>query len=230
MFRYEQKYEIKYYQYEELRQVLRQLMTPDIHAGIRGEYMIRSLYFDDMYHSAYEEKLAGVYRRKKYRIRIYECSDKVIHLECKYKEGAYINKESCSLTREEYEMLLAGESDFLLRKNSPMAEEFYIDLRTGLLRPEVIVDYEREPYVFEAGTVRITFDKHVRACHRVHDIFRADIPSYEIYPEDTLIMEIKFTGYLPERIRQIFKVRNFVQTSASKYCMCVDRLQELMEF
>lgn len=224
MFRHEQKYEINSYQYAELRQVLSQIMEPDPHTGPDGQYMIRSLYFDDMYHSAYNEKLDGVYQRKKYRIRVYGCSDAVIHLECKHKEGAYIYKEACRLTREEYEQLLCGECDFLLQKDSQMAKEFYLDIKTKLLKPEVIVDYEREPYIFDAGTVRITFDKNVRACRATHDIFDEEIPSYEVFPQDKMILEIKFTGYLPERIRKVFQVRNFIQTSASKYCLCVDRI------
>ncbi len=227
MFRHEQKYEINYYQYMELRQVLKELAEPDPHTDADGNYMIRSLYFEDMYRTAYHEKLDGVQRRKKYRIRIYGCSDAVIHLECKHKEGAYIYKEACSLTREEYDLLSAGEDSFLLEKDSDLAREFYIDRKTKLLKPEVMVDYEREPYIYDAGTVRITFDKNVRAAFPEQELFDADIPSYEVYPDGTMILEIKFTGYLPERIRKVFQLRNFTQTSASKYCMCVDRIQLL---
>lgn len=36
-----------------------------------GGYLIRSLYFDDYWDSAFEEKEMGVLARKKYRIRIY---------------------------------------------------------------------------------------------------------------------------------------------------------------
>ncbi len=225
MFRHEQKYIIKQYQYAELRTVLGSMMEHDEHAGDEGEYMIRSLYFDDMYMSAYHDKLDGVYRRKKYRVRVYDCRDTVINLECKLKEGAYIDKKSVRLARAEYDCLIADDWDFLLRKGDILAEKFYIDGRTALLRPQVIVDYEREPYVFEAGTVRITFDKNVRACAVPNDIFDRHIPGYHILPTDEMILEIKFTGYLPERIRRIFKVRNFTQTSASKYCMCVDRVR-----
>ena len=39
-----------------------------------GGYLIRSLYFDDYWNSAYEEKESGVLMRKKYRIRIYNYS------------------------------------------------------------------------------------------------------------------------------------------------------------
>ncbi len=226
MFRYEQKYLINWQQYRELRQVLNVMSVHDRYAGENGEYMIRSLYFDDMYRSAYHEKQDGIYQRKKYRVRVYGCSDHVIHLECKHKEGAYIYKESCSLTRTEYEELLSGEPMFLLKKENQMAKEFCVDFRTKLLKPDVIVDYEREPFVFDAGTVRITFDKHVRAVSVGNSIFSADAPSLHVLPEDSLILEIKFTGYLPERIQQIFKVRNLNQCSASKFCLCADKIRE----
>lgn len=227
MFRHEQKYIIKNYQYAELRTVLENLMERDTHAGEDGEYMIRSLYFDDMYMSAYHDKLDGVYLRKKYRIRIYGCSDGVINLECKYKEGAYINKKSVRLSRDEYDSLLAGDTSFLLKKGNNLAEKFYLEGKTALLRPQVIVDYEREPFILDAGTVRVTFDKHVRACAADNDIFDSRIPSYDILPPDEMILEIKFTGYLPERIRRIFRVKDFTQTSASKYCMCVDKIGQM---
>ena len=88
-------------------------MQADSHAGngspasqshtghVNAGYMIRSLYFDDCYECAYEEKLAGVEARSKYRIRIYNYSDSIIKLECKHKEGQYIHKTSATLTRAE---------------------------------------------------------------------------------------------------------------------------------
>lgn len=224
MFRNELKYIIRKNQYAELRSVLGNLMEHDRHTGEDGEYMIRSLYFDDMYMSAYNDKMAGVYQRKKYRIRIYGCQDTVINLECKYKEGAYIDKRSVRLSREEYGSLMADDWEFLLKKGDVLAEKFFIEGRTALLRPQVIVDYEREPYVLDAGTVRVTFDKNVRACAVPNDIFDSNIPCYDILPPDQMIMEIKFTGYLPERVQRIFRGRNLTQTSASKYCACVDRI------
>ena len=58
-----------------------------------GIYQIRSLYFDDYWNSAYEEKESGVLMRKKYRIRIYNYSAESIKLERKKKFGSYIYKE-----------------------------------------------------------------------------------------------------------------------------------------
>ncbi|HCO63016.1 MAG TPA: transporter [Clostridiales bacterium] len=227
VFRYEQKYKITSYQMDELKQALSHLLQPDPHAQANGGYMIRSMYFDDMYQSAYLEKVDGVYHRKKYRIRVYDCGDRVINLECKNKHGPYIFKESARLTRAEYEGILQGDVDFLLHREEPMAREFFLDYRTKLLRPKVIVDYDREPYILDAGTVRITFDREIRAVQVGESLFDPAAPSYTVYPPGEEILEIKFTGYLPEFVRRIFQVRNYTQVSASKYCLCVDRLREI---
>ena len=74
--------------------------------------MIRSLYFEDYFNSAYAEKESGVLMRKKYRIRIYDCSDRSIKLERKKKFGSYIYKESAPLTKKNSTGFLMGIINF----------------------------------------------------------------------------------------------------------------------
>ena len=49
-----------------LRARMASVMERDANAGPGGEYHIRSLYFDDYWQSAYEEKELGVLTRRKY--------------------------------------------------------------------------------------------------------------------------------------------------------------------
>ena len=100
IFRHELKYRISEEQRDILIARIKDILPRDKNA-VNGQYMIRSLYFDDYWKSAYDEKMAGTLSRKKYRIRIYDYSDRVIKLECKHKQGQYIYKESANLTREE---------------------------------------------------------------------------------------------------------------------------------
>lgn len=227
-FRHEMKYIITKSQYDEMSRVLGVIMKHDQNIKENNMYNIRSLYFDDIYRTAYNEKLEGIQLRKKYRIRIYGCADKLISLECKHKNGPYIYKEDVKISKEEYDCMLRGNYGFLLKKDSQMAKEFFIDARTNILRPVVIVDYDREPFVNDVGTVRITFDKKVRGVDWNEDMFNPDIPSFSILPEEQLILEIKFTGLLPEKIRRIFRGYRLVQTSASKYCMCMDIIDQIL--
>ena len=124
---------------------------------VKMEYFIRSLYFDDYWNSAYEEKEAGVLMRKKYRIRLYNNNDKFIKLERKKKFGSYIYKESAPLTREEVEKILNGEYEFLLHSQYPLCREFYIECTSNMMRPRCIVDYDREPWILDEGTVQDYF-------------------------------------------------------------------------
>ena len=227
-YRNELKFVINTLEYQELRNVLRTIMIPDPNVGEDGEYNIRSLYLDDMYRTAYNEKLDGVEIRKKYRIRIYNCSDQVISLECKHKRGPYIYKESVKLTREEYERMLHCDYGFLLKKDSQIAKEFFVDARTKQIRPWVIVEYDREPYIDKVGTVRITFDKNLRASAPEEDMFSASAPSFSIMQPGEMILEVKYTGVLPEKIRRIFQNYSFTQTSASKFCLCADKLTSIL--
>ena len=221
-YRHELKYLINMPDWALMRARMAPVMRRDENAGPEGEYHIRSLYFDDYWQSAYEDKEQGVLTRSKYRLRLYNCSDRVIRLERKSKVGQYIRKESAPVTREEADRLLEGEYGFLLRSKHNLLREFYFECTSRIMRPRVIVDYDREPFVMEAGDVRITFDRHVRAGFGVFDLFDPSLPAMETLPADVMILEIKFTTFLPAAVRRLLPPRAGELTAASKYVLCCD--------
>ncbi len=221
-FRHELKYLINYGEYEALRVRMAPYFKLDPNA-VNGEYIIRSLYFDDVYNSAYEEKDMGVFFRKKYRIRIYNYSDMSIKLERKIKNGQYIYKEAAKLTREEVYKILEGEYGFLLQSESNLLREFYFECVSNMMRPRVIVDYDRSPYILDAGTVRVTFDKKVRAAVGSFDIFDETLPTLGALPDDKLILEVKYTEFLPHVVREMIPPHGSEFTAASKYVLCCDK-------
>ena len=225
-FRHELKYLINYGELEELKIRMTPYFKSDPHT-LNGEYMIRSLYFDDMFNSAYEEKESGVFFRTKYRIRIYNCSDDCIKLERKTKQGQYIYKESADLTRDEVMKILDGDFDFLLSHKNNLCREFYIECVSKFMRPRVIVDYEREPFILDEGTVRITFDKRVRASFLSYDIFDKALPTLPALTYDKLIMEVKYTEFLPKIVKEMIPVNATEFTAASKYVICCDQTKYL---
>ena len=226
VFRHELKYYISYEQKDIQITKLKELMRVDPNAQKEG-YLIRSLYFDDYKNSAYEDKLNGLSERKKYRIRIYDGSDKYIKLECKRKKGNYIYKESIPLTRLETEQIVNGEYRFLLQRSESLCHKFYISCNSEILRPKVIVDYQRIPYIYDVGTVRITFDQHIRAGLGSYNIFDNNIPTVDVIDENKLIMEVKYTEYLPQSIKSILIQDSGEYTAASKYCMCFEEIEKL---
>lgn len=221
-YRHEMKYLINMQDYALLRMRLMPVLGHDANAGPSGEYWIRSLYFDDYWDTAYEEKDLGILLRKKYRIRIYNCSDRLIRLERKSKYGAYIYKESAPLTREETDAIIGGEYGFLKASPHNLLREFYYECTSRILRPRVVVDYDREPFTMEAGEVRVTFDKHVRAGMGTFDIFDPHLPTVEVMEGDQMIMEVKFTTFLPKIVRRLLPPASSQLTAASKFVMCCD--------
>ena len=228
-YRHELKYRISYAEKAALEVRMKPVLQRDRHAR-QGGYFIRSLYFDDYWNSACEEKNAGVLVRKKYRIRIYDGSDRTIRLERKKKYGSWICKEDAVLTRAELEQLLAGEYGFLLRSAQPLCRELYYECVSQMLRPRVIVDYDREPWVMDAGTVRITFDQNIRAAVGSLDLFDPALPTLPVQEPDELVMEVKFTEFLPQIVRTLLPPKAQELTAVSKYVLCCEKTAYLHGF
>lgn len=221
-YRHELKYILTEGEHAIMSHRLRMCLSQDENAADNdGEYMIRSLYFDDPWDSAVAEKVEGNDSRDKFRIRIYNLSDSTIKLERKHKEGPYIKKDSLNLTRDECEAVIAGDIRCLFERPEPLAKCFYGIFRTQQLRPKVIVDYTREPYVFPAEEVRITFDKNVRTAMRATDLFNPNLPTYPVWDlKDCMILEVKFNGSLPLYVQSLVQVEAAQRTAASKYVFC----------
>ncbi len=224
-FRHEMKYLINNQDHALIRLRLLSLMRTDENAAKSdGEYHVRSLYFDDYYNNAYNDKFAGVQNRAKYRIRVYNCSDKVIKLEKKIKSGAYNHKLAASLTRGQFYDIIQGNYEFLLKSSDNLLKMFYHECVTNYMRPRVVVDYNREPFTFEGGDVRITFDMNVRAGLSGFDIFDSEMPTMETLDPGMLIFEVKFTEFLPNVIQRILPIGAADHLALSKFILCCDRV------
>ena len=73
-------------------------MKRDPYADLNGEYVIRSVYFDDYRHTCFFENEDGADPREKYRIRIYNQSADRISLERKRKKNSMTGKDVCIIT------------------------------------------------------------------------------------------------------------------------------------
>ncbi|MEK4083322.1 polyphosphate polymerase domain-containing protein [Psychrobacillus sp. FSL K6-1415] len=219
-FRHELKYYLHIFDYLSLRQKVSSVLTIDKNSQTHEGYGIRSLYFDGIHNHSLYDKNNGVFNREKYRIRIYNGSDKKISLERKSKFGDFISKESAPVTRAEYDAILKGNIDVLSGKDQPLIKEFYAALKYRNFLPTVIVDYVREAYVYELGNVRITFDKKMSAGVNTIDLFDPNLMLEEpLLPEQT-ILEVKFDQFLPDNIRQLVQPERFVRSAISKYVIC----------
>ena len=226
--RHELKYLISPAELTVLRSVLRPVMQLDPNGDENNEYHIRSLYFDTLDDDALVDKVAGVGNRKKYRIRIYNYSDRVIKLECKSKYGELISKQSVSIPRELAEQLIACDPEGLQRMRHPLFHDVFREMRTHLLHPVVIVDYIREAYIHPAQEVRITFDKHLRTGLYSTDLFNPQIPTYPVFDDPLEVLEVKYDEFLPTYLQGILSGITAQRSAVSKYTHC--RRYENKEF
>ena len=218
--RHEQKYYISQGDAYYLSTLLSHTMQRDKNADQYGEYHIRSLYFDDCFNSAMSDKLDGVKNRHKYRIRIYNYSDKVIRLERKSKHGDYISKLSCGISRDLAEQIIAGDPYGLETLNHPLLQDVYRMMTTKLLRPAVIVDYIREAYIHPCEETRVTLDKQLRTGYLSSDLFNPQLPTYPCLDQNQTILEIKYNRRFPEFILPITSSIPAQRSAISKYTIC----------
>lgn len=218
--RHEQKYYISQGDAYYLSTLLSHTMQRDKNADQYGEYHIRSLYFDDCFNSAMSDKLDGVKNRHKYRIRIYNYSDKVIRLERKSKHGDYISKLSCGISRDLAEQIIAGDPYGLETLQHPLLQDVYRMMTTKLLRPAVIVDYIREAYIHPCEETRVTLDKQLRTGYLSSDLFNPQLPTYPCLDQNQTILEIKYNRRFPEFILPITSSIPAQRSAISKYTIC----------
>ena len=214
--RHEEKHQVNLREALVLSRRLEKLFPRDPHAGPEGSYQVVSLYYDDPYDTALRQKLDGVNRREKFRLRYYGKEPAFFKLEKKYKVKGLCGKGSCRLSREEGERLLRGDSAFLLEKEESLAREFYAKLRRGLA-PKTVVRYTREAFLYAPGNVRVTLDGDIRA----------GAPERFLIPQKLLpalgglaVVEVKYDAFLPEIVKLAVQVPNRQGTACSKYALC----------
>ncbi len=219
-YRHELKYEISVGQMESLRSRIRPIMNLDQHTNKDGNYNIRSLYFDDYMNTCFYENEDGTSPREKFRIRIYNSNYEEIHLELKRKERGKTHKDSCLLTKQQCDSILNGQSLIYQNDFPPVLKKFYLLQKTKLLKPKVIVEYEREPYVYKNGNVRVTFDTNIRSSNKVDNFFEHLIASRPIMPLGHHLLEVKYDEFLPDYIYRSLQIDNLQLTTFSKYYLC----------
>ena len=230
-YRHEWKHEISYADLLTIRQRMRAVARPDPHAA-DGRYYIRSLYFDNLDDKALREKIDGVNRREKWRIRYYNLDPhSVIHLEKKSRLNGLGTKYTADLSYEEAQKIVDGDIEWMMPGTGvradgshrpderPLLKELYCKMRYQGMRPKTIVDYTREPFIYRPGNVRVTFDYDIRTGLRSKDFLN---PGCVTIPagDAPILMEVKWDAFLPSIIRDIVQTPGRHATAFSKYAQC----------
>lgn len=208
-----------------MQQFLQCRMVPGEFVGEGGSYPVLSLYYDGEGLPLYLEKLAGIEKRAKVRLRGYGWSfgaSPLWFLEAKHKNGAAIAKRRVSMKAGTIDPMDPASWDALGPESAP----FLAARESVRLQPTVGVWYQREVLASPGSDLRITWDTDVRALypgeamsHRVlHDETRAAIP------DPWAVLEIKAAQTLPVWLAELVREADLVAESISKYVRAVDTL------
>ena len=217
-YRHEWKHRLSSSDMIAIRSRMRAIARPDPHAT-DGSYLIRSLYFDTPGDRALRDKLNGVDMREKFRIRFYDLNPDVIHLEKKSKIGGLGTKYSASLDETGAMRIVDGDISWMMDSGSSLIQELYCKMYYQQMRPKTIVQYMREPFIYEPGNVRVTLDYDLKSGLQCTDFLNPEavmVPA----PDAPILMEVKWDEYLPEIIRDAVQLPHCRSESFSKYASC----------
>ena len=208
-YRHELKFILTRQEAEVLKYRLSLLMDVDTNSiNEDNTYFIRSLYFDDVYDSAYYEKIDGLEKREKYRIRIYNFDDSFIRLERKEKDRDLTNKVQTKITKEDALNFINGEFDKVDTTNNKLLEEFVLKHRLNQIKPSVIVDYKRLAYTYPIEEIRVTFDEEIKSGR------------YNVFENDEVVLEVKFNNYIASHLAHVIMEIPSTRLAVSKFALC----------
>jgi hypothetical protein len=222
--RFESKYRLSAQAYYRVVNLLLPSVRLDTYSslGNLNHYPVRSLYFDTADYATYCEKVEGVYRRHKFRIRTYEkLRDKCnfLKVEKKSRYGNLIHKTSDVVSLDEYDSFMLhghwgdGEGETL--------DGFRYEYYGQNLRPTTIVQYDREAYTSCAGDdARFSFD------HNIQYMWNSDLFADEKYfiseMSGSIIFEIKVSDSDFDWVTDFVKEAGLVAEPNSKYVNSFD--------
>ena len=223
-YRHELKFILSNYQAELLKRKLSLLMEVDENSKEEDNtYQIRSLYFDDIYDSAYYEKMDGLEKREKYRIRIYNLEGSFVRLERKEKNRDLTHKKQEKITKKVCQKILNGEFFDIEYKENTLLEEFLIKQKQKQLKPSVIVDYKRLAFTYPIEDTRITFDEDIRTGRFTYSLFDKDILTFPVLEPGEVVLEVKFNNAIQEHLSTILMALPTVREAVSKFALCREK-------
>ncbi|HEY3215484.1 MAG TPA: polyphosphate polymerase domain-containing protein [Candidatus Eisenbacteria bacterium] len=204
-------------------------MTPDIHAGADGSYLVRSVYLESPDYSTYHDKLAGLGVRYKLRARTYgmDLRDvRMVRLEIKSRNLYQVNKSFVDLPLDRYRVV----EEAIRRRTLPTggfleafpgAREFFRLLKQRSMEPKILVQYRR--YALErkqGGRVRVSIDDDVLATRNL-ELLGPLRGARRLLDYGNAVVEFKLDGTMPFWLHKLISKYELVDRAISKFCFAV---------
>lgn len=219
-YRHEDKYLCDSIQNAVLKARAGAILKRDGHTAQDGFYRVRSLYFDSIHDSCYYENEDGIGERDKYRIRIYNADPTHIFLEKKSKKRQMTLKQSCRIDEPLCRRLMNGRPVGNISGMDRELQSLLVQMQTRAMRPAVIVEYTRYPFVEANGNVRVTFDEDIESSADAAGFLEKRIACRPVLGTGMSVLEVKWDEFLPGYIKNFIQLDSLQWGSFSKYYLC----------
>ncbi len=172
--------------------------------------IINSVYYDTENFNSAKDNLAGISKRRKYRIRWYDNNDNIFNYEIKVKNNNLGNKFSLTSNdvKKKSEDLFSYKNEYLKKEEN----KFFLNQINSLdLKPKLRVSYLRSYYLYNKK-IRITYDQKIdySLLNRFH--------LNEFKKKDFMnVIEIKFEPENYNLASSLIKDSKFIPKRFSKY-------------
>jgi len=232
--RFEFKYVLTQKQREALESEIQYFVELDPFTAGRegGRYFVRSLYFDDRSLTHYKEKVDGQMHRQKFRLRTYTNTEgdgtpRFLEIKGRYnnlvfkhrtpvKDGMDYDGPDNGFQNPVVAQLLSELPE------GPIRDQFEFDSFRKRLRPAMLVDYWRRPYVSKYDAeFRITFDEQLSGTITNSLFPRPEDKRLSCIPGRTIV-EVKFRYSMPKWFHRLIQSQELRRVSISKYCETIE--------
>ena len=210
--RFEKKFFINFLDEKKIKDKFEKIFELEFEQG----YYCYSIYFDDINFSTLKQKQEGTMERFKIRLRAYffdlKDKPKFWNLEIKSKNNNTVRKKKITFSHSEI------LENFKKKNFSFFSNRFHETSKT-YYQPTSITFYFREAFISKIlPHCRMTYDKNIRS-------FSYDIKYLDnlfnnnnlIVNPKLILLELKYTNFLPYFISNYFKFLNLEQITFSKY-------------
>ncbi len=167
--------------------------------------------------------MSGISDRVKYRIRYYNYDTAVIKLEKKEKHGGLTRKTGKGITLADAMHLQSGNSGPCPDADGGLVTELRCKIACGL-KPAILVDYDRTPFVCNAGQTRITLDENIRTKPYHAELLASEKAMVPVLEPGQVVLEVKFNDFLPGYLSDALADIPKVNLAISKYVLCLNTI------
>jgi hypothetical protein len=117
-------------------------------------------------------------------------------------------------------MFLEGKVPEIKEEMPEIKKKLFTEVEVRGLAPKVIVTYERMPFIYSGGNVRVTFDGKITSSVELNRFLSGDYMERPVLEAGKSILEVKWDEVMPRHIKETLGLENLNWTAFSKYFMC----------